>query len=333
MGKSPHLGTCINVTSTEILEHKPLPPRCTNITRTDLETLEKLRNNKNLVIKKADKGGAIVLMNKQDYIKEGLQQLCDPHFYKEIQRDPTNKNTTEIIKKADKGGAIVLMNKQDYIKEGLRQLCDPHFYKEIQRDPTNKNTTEIQKFLSLIKEKKLLSQEHITFISSKNCRTPLFYLFQKIHKANNPGRPIVSACDSPPRKKISLYLDLYLKPPTLKVTSYIRDTTDFLQKLKELGQIHKDSLLVTIDVVSLYTNIPNKDGTRATKYALETRQSKEPKTWVLLRLLHFILIKTAFKFNDKFYELISGTTMGTKCAPSYSILFMDKFEISCLPAD
>ena len=94
----------------------------------------------------------------------------------------------------------------------------------------------------------------------------------------------------------------------------------------KLGQLHKDSLLVTIDVVSLYTNIPHKDGIRATKYALEKRQSKEPKTWVLLRLLHFILTKTAFKFNDKFYEQISGTTMGTKCAPSYSILFMDKLE-------
>ena len=219
------------------------------------------------------------------------------------------------------------MNKQDYIKEGLRQLCDPPFYKEIQRDPTNKNTTEIQKFLSLIKEKKLLPQEHITFISPKNCRTPLFYLLPKILKANNPGRPIVSACDSP-TEKISLYLESYPKPLTLKVRSYIRDTSDFLQKLKELGQIHKDSLLVTIDVVSLYTNIPHKDGIRATKYALETRQSKEPKTWVqvLLRLLHFILTKTAFKFNDKFYEQISGTTMGTKCALSYSILFMDKFE-------
>ena len=52
VGKSLHLDTYINLTSTEILEHKPLPPRHTNITRTDLETLEKLRNNKNLVINK-----------------------------------------------------------------------------------------------------------------------------------------------------------------------------------------------------------------------------------------------------------------------------------------
>ena len=49
-----------------------------------------------------------------------------------------------------------------------------------------------------------------------------------------------------------------------------------------------------------------------------------------LRLLHFALTKTTkkkcFRFNDRFYEQIPGTTMSTKCAPSYAITFMDKFE-------
>ena len=70
----------------------------------------------------------------------------------------------------------------------------------------------------------------------------------------------------------------------------------------------------------------HKDGICATKYALDTRPMQEPKTWVLLRLLHFILTRTTFKFNDRFYEQISSMTIGTKCAPSYAILFMDKLE-------
>ena len=162
-------------------------------------------------------------------------------------------------------------------------------------------------------------------LSQKNCRTPLFYLLLKIHKKNNPGRPIVSACDSP-TEKISMYVDSYLQPLAVKIDSYFKDTTDFLHKLTEMGQLHKDSTLVTIDVVSLYTNIPLKDGIRATKQALDTKQTQELKTWVLLRLLHLILSKTAFKFNDKLYEQISGMTMGTKCTPSYAILFMDRLE-------
>ena len=37
--------------------------------------------------------------------------------------------------------------------------------------------------------------------------------------------------------------------------------------------------------------IPHKDSIRAAKHVLETRPVKEPHTWVLLRLLHFILTK------------------------------------------
>ena len=38
------------------------------------------------------------------------------------------------------------------------------------------------------------------------------------------------------------------------------------------------------------------------------------------------MAKTCFRFNDRYYEQVSGTSMGTKCAPSYSIIFMDQLE-------
>ena len=120
-------------------------------------------------------------------------------------------------------------------------------------------------------------------------------------------------------------IDSFLKPLAQQVNSYIKDTNQFLQKLNNLGQLPENSLLVTTDVVSLYTKLPHHQGILAAKDALEKQEIKEPKTWVLLRLLHFILTKT-FKFNEQYYEQISGTTMGTKCAPSYAILFMSKFE-------
>ena len=96
VGKSPTLDTYINVTTTEILEHHPAPRKCMNLSNMELTALKTLPSNSNLVIKPADKGGAIVLMNKEDYIQEGLRQLSDPNFYREIPRDHTHKNTTEI---------------------------------------------------------------------------------------------------------------------------------------------------------------------------------------------------------------------------------------------
>ena len=98
VGKSPHLDMYTNITTREILEHKPLPGKCANLSQNELQALKQLRSNQNIVIKPADKGGAIVLMNKQDYLNEGLRQLNNPQFYKEIQRNPTNRNTTDICK-------------------------------------------------------------------------------------------------------------------------------------------------------------------------------------------------------------------------------------------
>ena len=69
-----------------------------------------------------------------------------------------------------------------------------------------------------------------------------------------------------------------------------------------------------------------RSGILAVKDVLETRSNKEPKTWILPRSLYFVLTKTCFKFYDRFCKQISGIAMGTKCAPSYTIIFMDKFE-------
>ena len=43
--------------------------------------IEELKNNKEIIIKPADKGSAVVVKNTGDYIKEGLRQLSDENFY------------------------------------------------------------------------------------------------------------------------------------------------------------------------------------------------------------------------------------------------------------
>ena len=42
--------------------------------------------------------------------------------------------------------------------------------------------------------------------------------------------------------------------------SYIKDTGDFLEKLKTVGEIPKETFLVTADVVGLYPSIPHDGG-------------------------------------------------------------------------
>ena len=60
-----------------------------NLKKEEWIAINTLRRNENIVIKPADKGGNVVIMNKEDYIQEGLRQLSDHDFYEELEEDPT----------------------------------------------------------------------------------------------------------------------------------------------------------------------------------------------------------------------------------------------------
>ena len=87
------------------------------------------------------------------------------------------------------------------------------------------------------------------------------YLLPKIHKRldNVPGRPVISNCGTP-TEKASEFLDHHLQPIMKSGVSYIKDTNDFLFKLKNLGKIPENAFLVTADVVGLYPSIPHDEG-------------------------------------------------------------------------
>ena len=66
-----------------------------NLKKEEWTAITTLRNNKDIVIKPADKGGNIVIMNK-DYIQDGLRQLSDSNHYEILEEDPTRKYNNQI---------------------------------------------------------------------------------------------------------------------------------------------------------------------------------------------------------------------------------------------
>jgi hypothetical protein len=52
--------------------------------------LAEIKQASNIVIKPADKGSAVVIQNREDYIAEGLRQLSDRDFYRETRDDLTS---------------------------------------------------------------------------------------------------------------------------------------------------------------------------------------------------------------------------------------------------
>ncbi|CAB4043783.1 Hypothetical predicted protein, partial [Paramuricea clavata] len=112
--------------------------------------------------------------------------------------------------------------------------------------------------------------KYFSYDFKNSCALGRLYLLPKIHKRlrNVPGRPVISNCGTP-TERASEFLDHHLKPIMKAGKSYIRDTGHFLDKLKEIGKVPENALLVTADVTSLYPSIPHEDGLRALHTKLE----------------------------------------------------------------
>ena len=157
-----------------------------------------------------------------------------------------------------------------------------------------------------------------------------FYTLPKIHKPGfpPPGRPIISG-NGTVTEIVSSFVDYFLKDLVKTLPSFIQDTTDILRKFEDLnreGPQPPNSFLATLDVVSLYPNIPHSEGLEACELYLNKRQNKTIPTTFLISLIQFVLENNNFVFNDKHYLQIQGTAMGTKMAPSYACLFMGFLE-------
>jgi len=239
-------------------------------------------------------------------------------------------NQQIVIKPADKGSAVVIQDRIDYVNEGNRQLSNSLAYSKIRSDPTLKNTKTVQSTLSKLD----IDDQTISAISpnDKSVKCPLFYMLPKVHKNNNPGRPIVSGCACP-TAQVSRFVDFHLRPLVEKLPSYLQDTTHFLKHISNLnkrGPFPNNTVLVSADVSALYTNIPHNEALSACKKYLDTRSKKSPPTEHLIRLLELVMSLNSFEFDGHFYTQTLGLRMGTCVAPAVANLFMGDLEASLL---
>ena len=234
-----------------------------------------------------------------------------------------------IIKPADKGSGTVVMDMDWYENECLRQLNDTQFYEKIDNDISPLTHECVKRYISGLQVDKIIDDETAKYLKENSPKPGRFYTIPKLHKQGHPGRPIVSS-NSHPTERISQFVDFHLQPLVTKLPSYIKDTTHFLNKLNSIGQLPDGVLLVTLDVSSLYTNIPHNDGIQACSEFLDRRIDPTIPTTRLCDLIRMILTHNTFTFNGKYYRQINGTAMGTKMAPSYANLFMGKFEENAL---
>ena len=160
---------------------------------------------------------------------------------KKLSRDNLTKSEREallnlqkrdeiIIAKTDKGGAVVILDSKDYIVEANRKLNDNNNYEQTDFDPTESYTKNIKSDISNLKNENLLTLKTANSLLEEKIKTPEFHLLPKIHKANNPGRPVISSINCHTSRVLE-FVDYYLQSEVKKLKSYFKDSTDFIKKI------------------------------------------------------------------------------------------------------
>lgn len=262
-----------------------------NLTRGEERALNLLKNNTDIVIKQADKGNAVVLLDKKDYLWEGMRQLENTDHYTPLDKPiyPQTKVEVEAILEEMYDRKIINRKQWEYLS-----------------GPAVPRARRFYLLPKIHKERKKWS------------------LPDKIP----PGRPIVSDCNSETYNTAE-FIEYHLNPISQKHPSYLRDTYDFIEKTKDL-RIPTDALLFTIDVDSLYTNIETEAGLSAVRGCMNKFPHDSRPDEYILKLLEINLTKNDFEFDSKFFLQTKGTAMGKKFAPSYANIFMAHWEETAL---
>ena len=224
------------------------------------------------------------------------------------------KDKSVTILPADKGRAVVVMNTNDYTEKVNNLLNDGKTYQKItdkRRNPTSSTEKSLNKLLLQIKDqpaphdsdKKQLEPKLYHKLHSTDSTPASFYGLPKIHKDNVPLRPIMSAIGSP-TYELSKYLANILSP--LQNNKYtVKNSASFVEKIRTMS-VDPDEILVSFDVVSLFTCIPTHLAMEVVKERLDFDQSLPERTKLsiqnIIALLQFVLDNNFLVFQGDHFK-------------------------------
>ncbi|XP_046608717.1 uncharacterized protein LOC124299507 [Neodiprion virginianus] len=240
-----------------------------------------------------------------------------------------NNNQDLLFLKADKGNKTVVMNKLMDEDKMLQQLSNNISYKVVRYDLTSTLQQEVKKLTTEWFKSKFISDQLRRQIAKTDCLPPRAYGLPKIHKPDTPVRIIVSFTDSP-TINLARFLSKCIGNNIIPPLSRIKDSFAVVNAIRDL-RLPADHILVSLDVVSLFTNVPQDLAIDAVKQRWHQLVDKIPVPLnELLKALHICFKAAIFKFNHNIYAQTYGLPMGSPLSPILSDLVLDDLEQYCL---
>ena len=179
-----------------------------------------------------------------------------------------------------------------------------------------------------MKKSNIIGKATYDKLYSSDGLSPRFYGLPKIHKPEIPLRPIVSFVNSP-TYGVSSFLAKMLSPVVGNTENIVKNSCHFAEFVR--GKTLKaDQVLVSFDVVSLFTNIPVDLAIKVAAKRLRQDATLLQRTSLpvedIIDLLSFCLNATYFVFEGCYYQQVFGTAMGSPVSAVIANLVMEEVE-------
>ena len=195
------------------------------------------------------------------------------------------------------------MDKTEYITKYEALLQDNSFYQHLSKDTSPAIHKELIKILQDYKNNNFISETEFILLRPHGSNSPAarFYGPPKINKSNMPIHPIVSACCTATYNTAKFITKIH-QNYWGKISSFVKDSTDFIKKIKNLSIIPEKETLVSFDVSALFTYIPVPFALQVINSKISTFTNfinvcKIPRE-KFINLLEFTICNCIFCFNQ-----------------------------------
>ena len=121
----------------------------------------------------------------------------------------------------------------------------------------------------------------------------------------------------------------------LYVSTYIKDSNEFREKLKQFEPLPSNARMHKTDAASMHTNIETNHGLQILRNFLEKlkRNGQLPPDFdieIILKAAEIVMLWNIFEFGDCYFRQLIGTAMGTPAACPWLIIYYFQHESEVL---